>query len=195
MPEVNDDLIRQIADAITAPGKANADRVRMIARAMDRAGALTAPESDPFTGIRSKAIEIRDLDGLPTFVTVGVVLERVEAGWIPGLLSLSEPEQRALDHVLRIWEHESRARLASLVKTFDDPSQSSRVVAEQGHTLNTETPWVTLGEMTKAQDAYRERLKLPKHPHGECCTHYEEVAHAAMAATASPDQPSGKRRR
>lgn len=185
----NDDLIRQIADALTRPGKANSDRVRMIARALDKAGALTAPDEDPFRAIRTRAIEITDLDGLPTFVTVGVVLERVESGWIPGLISLSENEQRALDHVLRIWEHESRARLARLVRVADSPAEARRVLAEQGHVLNSETPWATLGDMTKAQDAYRERLKLPKHPHGECCTHYEEVAHAAMAATAGTDSP------
>lgn len=182
--EANDALIRRIAEALTAPGKANADRVRMIARAMDKAGAIEAPEQDPFVGIRSKAIEITDLDGQPTFVTVGVVLERVESGWIPGLLSLSEPEQRALDHVLRIWEHEARHRLAALVQAHDNPQIKEDLLRRQGHVLNTDTPWVTLGEMTKAQNAYRERLKLPKHPHGECCTHYEEVAHAALAATA-----------
>lgn len=186
-PEVSDDLIKRIAEALTAPGKANADRVRMIARAMDKAGALEAPQEDPFHSIRTQAIEITDLDGQPTYVTVGVVLERVESGWIPGLLSLSEDEQRSLDHVLRIWEHETRARQIRLVRAADNPKEAEAVLKQQGHTLNSETPWVTLGDMTKAQNAYRDRLKLPKHPHGECCNHYEEAADAAMAATASDD--------
>lgn len=191
----NDELLDLITKALTAPGKANADRVRMITRAMVKANAIKRPEEDPFAGMRSKAIEITDLDGQPTYVTVGVVLERVESGWIPGLLSLSEIEQRALDHVLRIWEHESRARLRALVHAADDPVRAQRVVSEQGRVLNSETPWVTLGDMAKAQDAYRERLQLPKHPHGECCTHYEEVAHAAIAAAAGTGEPNGQRRK
>jgi hypothetical protein len=183
----NDALIQKIAEALTAPGKANADRVRMIARAMDKAGAIAPPEEDPYRGIRTRAIEITDLDGQPTFVTVGVVLERVESGWIPGLHSLTPNEQEALDHVLRIWEHEARRRLALLVQAYDNPQAKEDLLRRQGHVLNTDTPWVTLGEMTKAQNAYRERLKLPKHPHGECCTHYEEVAHAAMAAASGSE--------
>ena len=190
----NDALIREIADALTSPGKANADRVRAIARALERSNALTQPEADPFAEVRNRAIEITDLDGLTTFVTVGVVLERVESGWIPGLLALSETEARALDHVLRIWEHESRRRLRSLVEANDYPGERERVLAHQGQVLNTDTPWVTLGDMVKHQNAYRDRLKMPKHPHGECCNHYEEVADAAMAAAVEPDQSNSKRK-
>jgi len=187
----NDPLIRDIAEALTKPGKANADRVRMIARLLDKAGAISAPEEDPFRAVRTRAIEITDLDGAPTYVTVGVVLERVEAGWIPGLYSLSETEARALDHVLRIWAHEARHRLRRLVEYADVPGKRDKIVENEGRVLNSDQPWVTLGEMTKAQDAYRDRLKLPKHPHGECCTHYKEVADAAMAAIADHAAANG----
>lgn len=190
----NDPLIREIADALTKPGKANSDRVRAIARLLDKAGAIEAPQEDPFRAIRTRAIEITDLDGAPTYVTVGVVLERVESGWIPGLYSLTESEAMALDHVLRIWEHESRHRLRRLVENADQPGHREQIVEHESKVLNSDMPWRTLGEMTKAQDAYRDRLKLPKHPHGECCTHYKEVADAAMAAAADHADQNGKRK-
>ncbi len=179
------DLTRRIQDALTAPGKSNSDRVRMITRAMESEDYILEPgEDDPFAGTRNRAIEITDLDGQPTFVTVGVILERVEQGWIPGLMALTEDETVALDHVLRIWEHEARFRLNSLIEAGGDHSRREKVLARQQKVVGDQHPWVALGDMTKAQNAYRDRLSLPKHPHGTCCTKYtQEADHAITAAT------------
>lgn len=183
-----DALIEAIANALKTPGKANAERVRRITHLMEKAEVLPSPESDPFHAIRNQAIEIVDLDGLPTFVTVNAILERVEGGWIPALVSLNADEARGLDHVLRIWEHEARRRLRLLVEVAEDPARREQVLRVQTEVFGSLTPWTTLGHMEQVQAAYRDRLKLPAHPHGECCTHYEEVAHAAMAAAVRADQ-------
>lgn len=187
-----DKLINAIADALTKPGKGNAERVRSITHMMEKGGLLPDPESDPFHAIRNQAIEIVDLDGQPTYVTVGAILERVEAGWLPALTSLNADEARSLDHVLRIWEHEARRRLRVLVEVNEDPKRAAAVVRIEAQLLGNDRPWLTLGHMEQAQNAYRARLKLPAHPHGECCTHYQEEAHAAMAATARHVDSHGK---
>lgn len=188
-------LLDQIGKLVSGGAKMSArDRVRMVQEALESAGVIERPQADPFHGLRNKAIEVQDLDGQPTFITVGMVLERVEDGWIPALVALSEEEMRALDHVLRIWEHEARRRLRKLSEAAADRQRAQRALEEEGHWLGTSTPWVSLGDMTRDQQAYRDRLKLPAHPHGECCTHYEEVAHAAMASTAGSHEPNGKRK-
>lgn len=155
----------------------NAQKVALIEAALAEAGELQPEPEDPFEAIRNRAIELHDLDGYPTFVTVAAILDRIQAGWIPALVALTSDEAHALDHVLRIWEHELRLRLARLVQ-----------FGEQQEPL----PWQTLGDMTKAQQAYRDRLALPAHPHGECCTHYMEVKdHDPVALAAGQSNGNG----
>lgn len=188
-------LLTKIGNLVAGKDKITArDRVRLVQQALEDAGVIQRPEADPFHALRNQAIEISDLDGLPTYVTVGVVLERIENGWIPALVALSETEMRALDHVLRIWEHEARRRARRLSEAATSGRERAELVLlEESAVLGTDKPWVTLRDMTHQQQAYRDRLKLPAHPHGECCTHYEEVAHAAMADTAGVGESNGKR--
>ena len=165
-------LLNEIGKLVSGGGEklSARDRVRLVQQALESAGVINRPPADPFHGLRNQAIEITDLDGQPTFVTVGVVLERVEEGWIPALVALSEAEMRALDHVLRIWEHEARRRLRKLSEAAADRQRAEQALAEEGHWSGSTTPWVSLGDMTRDQQAYRDRLKLPAHPHGECAT-------------------------
>lgn len=169
---MNEGTINDILVAL-AEGKNRKDVTARVMQVLQRDGMVQPPQVDPFEGVRTRAIELRDLDGLPTFVTIGTVLQRVENGWIPALTALSDDEARALDHVLRIWEHETRRWLKSLI---DNGERSIGL------------PWQDVVDMSRAQDGYRSRLKLPLHPHGECCTHYidegKEVRDAAMVRTA-----------
>lgn len=164
----HESTIMQVATILKEGGPGQKQKVTQL---LVEKGYIQPEPEDPFRKIRNRAIEILDLDGQQTFVTVASILARVEDGWIPGLLALTEVEAKALDHVLRVWEHEVRVQLRHLL--------------EQGE--RHDLPWSTVVEMSKEQEAYRKRLSLPPHPHGKCCTKYEE-AHddPILAATVHP---------
>lgn len=163
------ETLSKIADIIKAGGS-SVIRTAKIGQVLLESGHLEVEPDDPFRKLRSRAIEVTDLDGAPTFITVGIVLDRLQDDWIPGITALSPDEALALDAVLRLWEHELRVQLRRLI--------------ERGE-RSVDLPWATVVQMSKVQESYRSRLRLPKHPHGECCKHYEEAHDDPTAAAAA----------
>lgn len=180
---VSDDLLKRIANIVNTQGATSKERMGALREVLEAEGVIERTPVDEFAALRSKAIELSDVDGMPTFVAMGEIADRIKDGWIPGFTALGEDEAIALDRVLRIWEHEVRKLLALLLLAAE------RGVQDEAHRLadrlGSDAPWATLGQMAEAQDAVRARVRLPAHPHGECCQHYmKEEAPDAVALTA-----------